>query len=229
MAGRWKPVMTTPDAAGAGDARLSAPSTARNREPIFGVLRTVLAPGSLVLEVACGTGEHGLYMAERLPEVSWVSSDPDPEARASAEAWAEHSGLANWRAALDLSTMDPEWAQKARTALGRQPDALVCINMIHIAPWAACEGLFTGAQGLLATRGVVYLYGPYQREGRMVESNRAFDERLRAQNPEWGIRALEEVAAVAEGAGFALESVVDMPANNLSVIFRRTSETRRAS
>ena len=202
------------------DARLSAPATQRNREPILAVLRRVLPPSGGVLEIASGTGEHAVFFAAQLPGRPYQPSDPDPAHRASIEAYRVASGPAWLRAPIALDTTRPGWD----TSDGVPPDlaAILCINLLHIAPWSAALGLLRGAAAALAPGRVLYLYGPYRREGRhTAPSNEAFDRSLRAQHPEWGVRELEVVAQAAAAAGFALEEIVEMPANNLSLILRR--------
>ena len=202
------------------DARLYAPATQRNREPILAVLKRVLPPTGAVLEIASGTGEHAVWLAERLPGLVFQPSDPLPAHRASIAAWIAASGLASLRAPLALDVTTADW----ETSAGIPPGlvAILCINMIHIAPWSAALGLVRGAGAALAAGSVFYLYGPFQRGGRhTAASNEAFDRSLRAQNPNWGVRDLDTFAALADAAGFALEELVEMPANNLSVILRR--------
>ena len=197
------------------DDRLKAPAAARNRDPILNVLRGVLPEAGTVLEVASGSGEHVLHFAAHLPKLTFCPSDPSPEARRSIAAWIEASGAANIRPPLALDAAAPHWPLESA-------DAILCINMIHISPWAATQGLFAGAGALLPPGAPLYLYGPYKRHGaHTAESNAAFDASLRAQNAEWGVRDLEAVAACAASAGFEAPLVVAMPANNLSVIFRR--------
>ena len=204
--------MTTPP-----DARRYAPATTRNREPILAVLRRVLPAEGTVLEIASGTGEHAVHFARALPGLVWQPSDRDPDLRASVAAWTRAEGVANIRAPLALDVTDDPWPIA-------RADAVVCINMIHISPWAATEGLMRGAAAILPAGGVLYLYGPYKRGGQhTAPSNAAFDASLRAQNPAWGVRDLDDVAAAASRAGLALDEIVEMPANNLSVIFRRGS------
>lgn len=199
-----------------GDARRHAPATARNREPILEVLRGALPSTGLVLEVASGTGEHVVHLAATLgPRLAWQPSDPDPEARASIDAWATSAGLVNVRPAIALDTRVANWP------IGRA-DAVLAVNMIHIAPWAAAIGLFDGASRILPPGGLLYLYGPFRRDGRhTAPSNAAFDESLSRQDPAWGVRDLEAVAALADDAGFGAPAIVAMPANNLSLLFRR--------
>ena len=190
-----------------------APATARNREPILAVLRDILPAAGLILEIASGTGEHVRFFAESFPQLEWQPSDPDPDALSSIAAWSE--GVPNIRPPLQLDARDPDWPIAAA-------DAMLCINMVHISPWAATEGLFAGAARLLPPGAPLYLYGPYRRAGvTTAPSNEAFDQSLKARNPEWGLRHLEEVIAAAGRAGLRFDRLVEMPANNLSVIFRR--------
>lgn len=197
------------------DERRHAPATARNREPILGVLRRVLPPAGLVLEIAAGTGEHAACFAAALPAVAWQPTDPDACARASIAAWC--AGLSNVRAPLALDAASDGWPVA-------RADAVVCINMVHIAPWSACEGLMRGAGRVLAPGGVMVLYGPFRVGGaHTAPSNAAFDAQLRAQDPAWGVRDIEAVAALAEAAGLALVERVPMPANNVMVVFRRST------
>jgi hypothetical protein len=194
-----------------------APATARNRGPILEVLRAVLPQGGTVLEIASGSGEHAVYFARALPELVWQPSDPDPAARASIAAWSAEAGLANLRAPLALDVRRDGLAM---------PDlvAVVAINMVHIAPWSATEGLLAGTAAALPAGGVLYLYGPYLRAGHpTTASNAAFDAELRAQDQSWGIRSLDAVTAAATDAGLHLDRVVEMPANNLSVVYRRSA------
>lgn len=198
-----------------GDARLQAPSAQRNRDAILAVLRDVLPAAGLVLEIASGSGEHALHFARALPSLVFQPSDPSPQARASIAAWIAESGSANIRQPLDLDAAGDAWPALA-------PAAILCINMIHIAPWAAAEGLFRQAGAVLPGGALLYLYGPFRRPDRPLEpGNVAFDESLRRRNPEWGLRDLAEVTALAEVNGFAAPEVVEMPANNLSLIFRK--------
>lgn len=212
------------------DARQYAPATGRNREPILEVLLQVLPPTGTVLEVSSGTGEHAIFFAPRLPKHKWIPSDPNRVARASIEAWRKHCPAQNLYPAIALDVCDPIWLveQDERTEALLEIDfkrdpirAIVNVNMIHIAPESACLGLIAGARRILTTGGIVYLYGPFKQGGKhTAASNAAFDESLRAQNPEWGIRDLEWVVAVALAEQLSLVKIVAMPANNLSVIFQ---------
>jgi hypothetical protein len=202
-----------------GADRAHAPATARNREPILAVLREVLPERGDVLEIASGTGEHACFLARNLPGLTFHPSDPDEGARRSIAAWTAHEGLANVmpprRIAADESDWDPG-------SVAGSLVAILNVNMIHISPWQCCEGLMRGAGRLLPAGAPLYLYGPYKREGRhTAPSNEAFDESLRARDPLWGIRNLDDVVACAAENGLALERVVEMPANNLSVVLRR--------
>jgi SAM-dependent methyltransferase len=197
------------------DPRLYLPHVARNRDPILAVLRRVLPPAGLVLEVASGSGEHAIYFAQSLPALLWQPSDCDAQARASIAAHRAAAAVPNLLAPLELDVTLPWWPVE-------RADALVCINMIHIAPWAAAQGLFAGARRILPAGGVVYLYGAYRIDGRhTAPSNERFDAWLRSQNRAWGVRDLGEVADLAADNGFVLAETVPMPANNLSVVFRR--------
>jgi hypothetical protein len=197
-----------------GDARLHAPATARNREPILAVLRSHLPSRGLVLEIASGSGEHVVHVARAFPGLDFQPSDPDPQARASIDAWRAATGLPNIKPALALDAAAEPWP--ISTA-----DAVLCINMIHIAPWEATIGLMRGAGILLRANGMLYLYGPFRRDGtHTAPSNAAFDRSLRMQNSSWGVRDLEAMTALAISHGFAEPVVEEMPANNLSLIFR---------
>ena len=196
-----------------GDVRLVAPSVARNRGPILQALARHLPAQGLVLEVASGTGEHVGYFAPALPAMHWQPTDLAPERRASIDAWT--AGLPNVRPALALDVTRQPWPVA-------RADVVLCINMIHIAPASATNGLILGAAAVLGPGGLLVLYGPFRRAGRVMEpGNAAFDADLRARDPARGLRLLEDVAALAAGAGFAEPKVEEMPANNLLVVFRR--------
>jgi SAM-dependent methyltransferase len=192
-----------------------APAAARNRQAILEVLVAHLPPSGLVLEIASGSGTHVAHFAEALPGLAFQPSDPDPASRASIDAWVVDRRLSNVRPALAVDTMAADWPVA-------RADAVICINMIHIAPWPATEGLIRGAGRIVPPGGVLFLYGPYRRNGaHTAPSNAAFDADLRRENPAWGVRDLEEVAALAEADGFGAPLVVSMPANNFSLVFRR--------
>lgn len=191
-----------------------APATERNREPILDVLKRVLPSSGLVLEIASGTGEHAVAFAKELKGLTWQPSDPDEGARESIREWTEESGLDNVRPPLDLDVMRERWPiQRA--------DAIVCINMLHIAPIEACEGLMRGARRLLAAGGVVVTYGPYKVNGtHTAESNVAFDLSLRERNRLWGVRDIVEVSTAAADYDIMLHERVKMPANNFALVWR---------
>lgn len=195
-----------------------APAAARNTGPILDVLRDMLPEVGRALEIASGTGQHVAAFAEAFPGIDWQPSDPDPAARASVAAWVSESGLGNLSPPLEIDVMRPGWAG----IIGAELDLIVCINMIHISPWPACEGLMAGAGTLLGEGALLCLYGPYMRDREhTAPSNAAFDESLRGRNPAWGIRDMGDVEAAAGARGMILESVVAMPANNFSLIFRK--------
>jgi len=199
------------------EARRSAPHVARNRGPILDALRQLLAKTGLVLEIASGTGEHAVFLARQLPALDWQPSDPDPVMRASIAAWAADARLSNLRPPLDLDATRPDWPIAAA-------DAILCCNMIHIAPWAAAVGLIAEAARILPMGGPLILYGPFARGGRhTAPSNELFDAWLKARNAEWGVRDLDTVAETAAGHGLVLAEIADMPANNMVVAFRRQS------
>lgn len=191
-----------------------APHVARTAGPIIEILRDVLPASGLVLEIASGTGEHVLHFARAFPGLDFQPSDPDPLALASINAWRA-DGPPNLLPPLKLDARQAGWPVE-------RADAILCINMVHISPWSATKGLLGGAGKLLSTGAPLYLYGAYRRRGvPTAPSNEAFDESLKARNPEWGLRDLEDVIAEAEANGLVLDRVVEMPANNLSVLFRR--------
>jgi hypothetical protein len=169
----------------------------------------------LVLEIASGSGEHVLHFAREFPNLLFQPSDPEPAALRSIEAWRREAGLFNLLPAVALDARAAEWPVAAA-------DAILCINMVHISPWAATEGLMRGAGRLLATGALLYLYGAYRQAGvETAPSNLAFDESLRTRDPAWGVRELDDVVAAAEPHGLRLAGVTPMPANNLSLEFRR--------
>ncbi|PZO02747.1 MAG: SAM-dependent methyltransferase [Hyphomicrobiales bacterium] len=203
------------------DRRLNAPAVARNRDAILEVLRGLLPATGLVLEIASGSGEHVAHFAGALPGLTFQPSDPNPNALDSIAAWAEQSGARNILPPIRIDAAAERWPANLRH---EQPDAILCINMIHIAPWAAAQGLLSHAGALLAPGAPLILYGPFKRASHPLEpSNAAFDESLRERNPDWGLRDLDEVAALAAEAGFGAPEVIEMPANNLTVVFRRRS------
>lgn len=198
-----------------------APAAERNRDAILAVLKEVLPKDGLVLEVASGTGQHAVAFAAAFPTLRWQPSDPNLEARASIAAWADEAPVDNVLPPLALDVTNPGWADTLPEAIA----AIVCINLLHIAPWSACEGLMRGAAAALPSGGPLYLYGPYKRGGcHTAPSNAAFDDSLREQNPAWGVRDLDDVRTCAAAQGLRFDDVIEMPANNLSVIFKRAAE-----
>ena len=203
--------MTPPLVEGA----LTAPAVARNREPILAILRQALPAQGIVLEIASGTGEHAVHFAAGLPEVTWQPTDRDADALRSIAAYRTSARLPNLLPPLELDAASPRWPVA-------RAEAIVSINMIHIAPWTAAEGLMAGAGRVLATGGLLYLYGPFKEDGRhTAPSNAAFDAGLRARDPEWGVRDVAEVSDLAGRYGLVLVERVAMPANNLSLVFHR--------
>lgn len=201
------------------DARRFSPAVQRNREPLFEVLARVLPAAGRLLEIASGSGEHAVWFAPQFPGLSWQTSDPNPDLRQSIASHIAHAGLA-LPPPLDIDVTRPDWGTPGAPL--EKLDAIFCANMIHIAPWAATLGLLDGAARHLKSAGKLCLYGPYKREGaHTAPSNAAFDQSLRSQNPEWGIRDLEKVTEEAAGRGLQASDVVEMPSNNLTVIFER--------
>jgi SAM-dependent methyltransferase len=195
------------------DPRQHAPATARNRDAILAVLHRLAPASGTVLEVASGSGEHAAHFAAALPGLVFQPTDPDAARRASIDAWC--AGIANVRPALALDATTGPWPAGPF-------DLLLCCNMIHIAPWEAAEGLVAGAGRVLSPGGVLLLYGPFRRQGvKTAPGNEAFDADLRARNPQWGVRDLESVDALARAAGFGGAEITEMPANNLCVAWRR--------
>ena len=196
-----------------------APAAARNREPILDVLKRVLPQDGLLLEIASGTGEHAAFIAPRLPgTLVWQPTDASPEALEQIDGHASLAASHRIRPALLLDVTSPEWPVA-------RADALLCCNMIHIAPWAAAEALFAGAARLLPPGGPFVLYGPFRRFGRhTAASNENFDAGLRARDPRWGVRCLDtELMPLAERCGLELDDLVSMPANNRTVIWRKSA------
>jgi hypothetical protein len=197
------------------EAALTSPSVARNRDPILSVLRRVLPHAGTVLEIASGTGEHAAYFAAALPHLTWQPTDQDGQSLNSIAAHRTATDLPNLLKPLRLDAASPDWPVT-------RADAVVAINMVHISPWRATQGLMAGAGRILPRGGVLYLYGAYKENGaHTAPSNEAFDQDLRRRNPEWGVRNLEEVADLASAHGLELAERLSMPANNLSLVFRR--------
>jgi hypothetical protein len=201
------------------DGRWFASAAERNQAPILEVLARELPQSGLVLEIGSGTGQHAARFAKSLPNLSWQPSDPEADFRHSIALWIDFEHLANVNPPLALDVRLQPWPIAAA-------DAIVCINMVHIAPWAATPALFEGAQQVLARDKLLFLYGPFRRGGQhTAPSNARFDADLRARDPEWGLRDIEALAAVANDTGFVLADTVAMPANNFSLIFRKRDAT----
>lgn len=193
-----------------------APATARNSAAIAEVLRKELPAAGSVLEVASGSGEHAIYLAREFPALAWQPTDVDPEALGSIAAWAKEAGLPNIAPPLQLNAAVHPWPVGAA-------DAIFCCNMIHISPWAATEGLFNGAADVL-NDGPLIVYGPFEEaDVETALSNLAFNESLKSRDQQWGLRTVSELDRLAGGIGFARTARYEMPANNLSLIYRRTN------
>jgi SAM-dependent methyltransferase len=192
-----------------------SPAAERNKRPILEVLRAALPGAGTVLEVASGTGQHVMHFAAALPGLAWQPSERDPARLGAIAERLARTPLPNVRAPIALDVFDDPWPLADCVA------AVIAINLIHIAPWAATAALCRGARRQLgAGGGILVLYGPFKERGmHTAPSNAAFDESLRVDDPAWGVRDLDEVAAVAAGAGFAAPRLVRMPANNLTVTF----------
>lgn len=195
-------------------AKRSAPAALRNREPITDVLRDWLPARGLVLEIASGTGEHAVHFARAFPQLEWQPTDVEPAALASIEAWRASSGMANIRAPLSLDAASSDWPCDSA-------DAVLSINMVHISPWASAVGLAEGAARILPAGGALILYGPWLKDDiATAASNLAFDADLRRRDPQWGLRRVEEFAAMASECGLDLVETRHMPASNLMLLFR---------
>ena len=196
------------------DARETAPSAERNKQPILDVLRRVLPSKGLVLEIGSGTGQHVTHFAKALPGLVFQPSEMDAGMHPSIAAWTRHENLSNVRPPLAFDVARLPWPVRAA-------DAIVCINVIHISPWEATLALMKGAGEMLPAGGVLVTYGPYRRDGRhTAPSNEAFDADLKSRDPRWGVRDMEEVVAAARAAGLELAETVPMPANNFTLVFR---------
>ncbi len=197
------------------DSRQYAPAILRNRDFILGILRDVLPTRGVILEIASGSGEHVVHFARHLPNLVFQPSDREPDASQSVAAWVKAARVTNVRAPVVLDTSQSPWP--IASAAG-----IICINMVHISPWDATLGLIRAAATILPPTAPFYLYGPYRREGfATTQSNQSFDRSLRDRNPTWGLRNLEAVAAIAQSVGFSAPTITEMPANNLSLVFRR--------
>ena len=199
------------------DGRWFTPTAERNKQPLLDLLSRVLPAQGLVLEIASGTGQHAVHFAAALSGLRWQPSDPDPELRRSIDARRAEAGLPNLLPPVELDVLSATWPVA-------RAEAVLCINMVHVAPWAATGALMRGARRVLAPGGVLVLYGPYRRGGgHTAPSNAEFDRALRAENPEWGVRDAEAVLDEAGREGLALREIVEMPANNLVIVLARSS------
>ena len=197
------------------DVRRSAPAALRNREPIAEVLAKWLPERGVVLEIASGTGEHGVYFAERFPKIEWQPSDVHPDALASVRAWREAAGLSNLREPVEIDAAAPHWPVD-------RADAILSINMVHISPWKSALGLLAGAERLLPVGAPLILYGPWLKDDvQTAPSNLEFDADLKRRDPSWGLRRVEDFAAAGAERGLELVETRSMPANNLMLLLRR--------
>lgn len=195
-----------------------SPSAERNLAPLLETLADVLPPAGRVLELGSGTGQHAAAFAAAFPRLTWQPSDADAECRASIAAWCRHAALPNLEPPLALNLLDADWEARA----GGPCAALLAVNVLHIAPWAAAEGLLRGAAALLEADGALIVYGPFRRDGDWVsEGNARFDRSLRHNDPAWGVRDTADVAAAAAAHGLALVRTVPMPANNTTLVLAR--------
>jgi SAM-dependent methyltransferase len=193
-----------------------APATLRNRDAILSVLKLTLPKNGLVLEIASGSGEHAAYFAPRLEGLTWQPSAPSPESLISISSWAEEIQDDKLLSPIELDVLVEPWPVL-------KADAIVCINMVHISPWAVTKSLMAGAGRTLRTGGTLYLYGPYQVNGENTSlSNQAFHENLKSRNTQWGIRDLADVISEARTHGLMHTQSIQMPANNQSIIFKQT-------
>ena len=198
------------------EAKRHAPATQRNRSAIISVLKRILPKTGKVVEIASGSGEHVVQFAKAFPELEWQPSDLEAGARASIDAWAREAALPNIAPALEIDASSSNWPIEDAAAI-------LCINMIHISPRSATDGLLAGSGKLLAPGSPLFLYGPFRIAGQpTAPSNEAFDQSLKARNPEWGLPKLEEVESAAKMHGLALFETIEMPANNISAIFQKS-------
>ncbi|MEQ8559798.1 MAG: DUF938 domain-containing protein [Henriciella sp.] len=202
------------------DGRRFSPSAARNRQPIAEVFAEVMPLEGRILEIASGTGEHGAFLAAQCPGLEWLYSDVDRISMDSQRAWAEHAEAASRLSGpVQLDASEDHWGEAEE---GAPYDGIFNANMIHIAPFAAAQGLLKGAGRVLRDGGKLFLYGPFARDGEIAESNARFSDDLKRRDPEWGVRDLErDLMPIAGEAGLVLDAIVEMPANNLCVVFRK--------
>lgn len=201
------------------DGRRFSPSIGRNKDIVRDTFLTVMPKQGVILEIASGTGEHGAHITSAAPDLTWTYSDIDPASQASQAAWRAHEGHDRLYGPLTVDTTAAHWGEAED---GAPWGGLFCANMIHIAPFAAAEGLIAGAGRLLRPGGRLMIYGPFAREGEIAPSNARFSEDLKRRDPSWGVRDLDlDILPLAARSGLDLVKTVDMPANNLSVIFER--------
>lgn len=197
------------------DDQKHAPATMRNRDAIVTVLTDVLPKTGTIVEIASGTGEHAVYFGQKFPDLMFQPSDPDPECCRSIAAWTAREQIENVLPPIQLDALESTWNIES-------PAAILCINMIHIAPWEAAIGLFNHAAKLLSVGAPLYLYGPYFRDGvEPAEGNLAFERSLKSRNLQWGIRDVADMDVLAEKTGFKRERLIEMPANNISLVYRK--------
>ena len=202
------------------DRKQYAPATERNRQPILEVLQKAIPKEGNILEIASGTGEHACFFAPYFSPRQWIPSDPDPLLRLSIEAWRQDCKSDNLQIPLDINVTLSDWNEKIDHSAIATIGTIIAINLIHISPWSACQGLMKGAGEILRSGGILYLYGPYKQKGKhTAPSNETFDQSLQFRNPDWGVRNLEEVVELAEKYQLILHQIISMPANNLSLIF----------
>lgn len=201
------------------DGRRFSPSVGRNRDIVRDVFVAHMPACGRILEIGSGTGEHGIYITEALRKLQWTFSDADPVSLSSVKAWMAEAGRAELDSVLELDASASDWGAGAE---GRSFDGMYCANVIHISPLEVAKGLFAGADRTLAPAGRIFLYGPFGRDGVMADGNARFDLDLKRRDARWGVRDLErEILPMAERAGFRAADIVEMPANNLSVVFDR--------
>jgi SAM-dependent methyltransferase len=197
------------------------PAAERNKEAILAALNECVPSTGKVLEIASGTGQHIVHFAKALGDLDWLPSDPNPDFRVSIQTRIGNEKLGNVASPLDLDVMSSPWPVA-------QADMVLCSNMLHVAPWEAAKALIKGTEEILTDVGVLFLYGPYRRDGtHTAPSNEAFDAQLRQKNSDWGVRDLESLEKLGQSVGLSLDEVVEMPANNFSLIFRRLSGIKR--
>ena len=205
------------------DGRLDGPAFHRNHDAIWSAIGGFLSEQTGdVLELGSGTGQHATTFAGRSPHLTWWPTDIYPSHLASIEAWRRHAGFGNMRAPQRVDLTDPDWTWAGDGHAGGELAAILCINVLHISPWRVSQNLIAGAGRLLRDGGRLFVYGPFLLDGQhTAPSNAAFDATLRAENPDWGVRDIRDLRALAQDAGLTLADIVPMPANNLVLVFAR--------